>query len=90
MNLEKITQQITALTRNVGEWILNESGNLQEKDIEVKGKHNYVTYVDKTSEEMIVTGLKKIIHVILNSPGLLIPWMAQPISSIKSRFTPLA
>jgi len=61
MNLEKITQQITALTRNVGEWILNESGNLQEKDIEVKGKHNYVTYVDKTSEEMIVTGLKKII-----------------------------
>ena len=61
MNLEKICHQVTDLTKEVGQFILNEKNNNTQIDIEVKGLHDFVTYVDKTSEQKIVDVLKKIL-----------------------------
>lgn len=61
MNLEKICHQVTNLAKEVGQFILNEQDNNTQLDFEIKGLHDFVTYVDKTSEQKIVDGLKEIL-----------------------------
>lgn len=61
MNLESICQQVTELTKHVGQFILEERKKNNELNIEVKGLHDFVTYVDKTAEEKIVRELKQIL-----------------------------
>ncbi|MBN2614970.1 MAG: inositol monophosphatase [Bacteroidales bacterium] len=61
MNLENITQQVVHLARETGKFILEEVNRVSEQDVEYKGVHNLVTYVDKKSEELLVAGLKKIV-----------------------------
>lgn len=61
MDLKNICQQVTDLTKIVGQFIVNERKNNSKLDIEVKGLHDFVTYVDKTSEQKLVTELKKIL-----------------------------
>ncbi len=61
MNLEKICLQVIEITKNVGQFILLEKNNIKELNVEEKGLHDFVTYVDKTSEERIVEGLKNIL-----------------------------
>ena len=46
MNLENICKEVT---------------KLKSDDINIKGSHNYVTYVDTTSEKMLIEGLSKIL-----------------------------
>lgn len=60
MNLELICQQVTELTKNVGQFIIAERNN-NKLNIEIKGLHDFVTHVDKTSEEKIVKSLKQIL-----------------------------
>jgi myo-inositol-1(or 4)-monophosphatase len=59
MNLENICQQVTDLTKSVGEFILSEKNNITHLNIEEKGLHDFVTHVDKTSEQKLVDGLTK-------------------------------
>ncbi|MCF8303878.1 MAG: inositol monophosphatase [Bacteroidales bacterium] len=59
--LELKTKQVCDLARDVGHFIKNEMGNLGQGDLESKGVHDYVTYVDKTSERKLVEGLTKIL-----------------------------
>jgi myo-inositol-1(or 4)-monophosphatase len=61
MNLENICKQVTELTENVGSFILAEKNNIKEKNIETKGLHDFVTYVDKSSEEQLVRKLSEIL-----------------------------
>jgi myo-inositol-1(or 4)-monophosphatase len=61
MNLEKICKQVVELTENVGSFILAEKNNVKEKNIETKGLHDFVTYVDKSSEEQLVKKLSEIL-----------------------------
>ena len=61
MNLESICQQVTELTKHVGRFILEERKKNTELNVEVKGLHDFVTYVDKTAEEKIVEKLKQIL-----------------------------
>lgn len=61
MNLEKICSQVIEITKSVGEFILSEKSNIKELNVEEKGLHDFVTYVDKTAEERIVERLKKIL-----------------------------
>ncbi|MCK5169724.1 MAG: inositol monophosphatase [Bacteroidales bacterium] len=61
MNLESICQQVTELTKHVGPFILEERKKSDELNIEVKGLHDFVTYVDKTAEEKIVKELMQIL-----------------------------
>lgn len=61
MNLEKITGQVANLAREVGKMIREEVDKLEERDVEYKGVHNLVTYVDKKAEEILIAELKKIV-----------------------------
>jgi myo-inositol-1(or 4)-monophosphatase len=61
MKLDIITKQVVNLTKAVGYFIKQEASKFSEKDVEVKGEHNFVTYVDKTAEKMIIKELKKIL-----------------------------
>ena len=53
MDLEKIFNQVHELTLETGQFLRDEINNVSKEDIEVKGLHNFVTYVDKQSEKNI-------------------------------------
>ena len=61
MDLEKITKQVTELCKITGEFIREEVHKLRGSDIETKSVNNFVTYVDKTSEQRLMKELSKII-----------------------------
>jgi myo-inositol-1(or 4)-monophosphatase len=56
-NLEKLTTGVCSLALEVGGFLKQQVSNLKTKDIEIKGLHNYVTWVDKESERRIVERL---------------------------------
>ncbi len=58
---EIITKQVISLCKTVGRFIKQEGAKIGEKDVEYKGIHNLVTYVDKTAEKMILEALKKMV-----------------------------
>lgn len=58
MDLENLCTQTLSLTVEVGEFIEFERSRFTASNVESKGVHNYVTYVDKTAEEKIINGLK--------------------------------
>jgi myo-inositol-1(or 4)-monophosphatase len=60
MNLEKLTEDVVNLCRKDGIYIKQQLDLLEDKDIEEKDDHNFVTYVDRTSEEMLVEALSKL------------------------------
>ena len=59
MKLDILTKQIVNLTRGVGKFISQEALKFSAKDVEVKGEHDFVSYVDKTAEKMLVQELRK-------------------------------
>ena len=61
MNLKEICKDANDLATEVGNFIKSEVRNIRNADIKEKGLHDYVTYVDKTSEEKLITGLKEVI-----------------------------
>ena len=61
MNLEKLTNQVCDLAIETGNFISNEVNRLRSSDIETKSANNFVTYVDKQSEERLVAGLSLIL-----------------------------
>lgn len=61
MNLEKICEQVVDISRVTGTFIKEELKTFSQKHVEVKGVHNFVSYVDKTSEQKIVSALTKIL-----------------------------
>jgi myo-inositol-1(or 4)-monophosphatase len=61
MELKRITEQVCEVSKQTAEFIHGEVDKLRVSDIETKSIHNFVTYVDKASEERLVKGLSKII-----------------------------
>lgn len=61
MNLQLTTRKVCDLARDVGEFIAAEARNFSKGDIELKGYNNFVTYVDKESEQRLVAELSLII-----------------------------
>lgn len=61
MNFEDITLKVNELCSKNAEYIRQQLLLLKANDIEVKDEHNFVTYVDRTSEERLVAGLSKIL-----------------------------
>ncbi len=61
MNLEQLTYQVCELARESGDFLKQEITKLKTSDIQSKGLHNYVTYVDKESERRIVERLSAIL-----------------------------
>jgi myo-inositol-1(or 4)-monophosphatase len=61
MDYNTICNQTCELAKETGELIRKEREKLTEKGVETKGKNDFVTLVDKASEEHIVQGLLKIL-----------------------------
>jgi myo-inositol-1(or 4)-monophosphatase len=60
LDLELTAKQVVNLCRAVGVFIKKQAGKIGEDEVEYKGVHNLVTYVDKTAEKMLVGELEKI------------------------------
>jgi myo-inositol-1(or 4)-monophosphatase len=57
-NLNVIKPQAEDVIRNAGAFILREFRQVKREDIDYKGVHDLVSYVDKAAEEILVEGLK--------------------------------
>ena len=57
MDLKALNTQVNALCRSVGDYMSLEQEKLSNRDIATKGLHDYVTHVDRQSEQMLVDGL---------------------------------
>lgn len=61
MELIKITNQVTEVAKQAGDFIRQERKTFAPDKIEYKGLNDLVSYVDKTAEKIIVEGLRKIL-----------------------------
>ncbi len=61
MELSTLTAAVITLTREVGEFIRGEALIFDQKNIEYKGLHDMVSYVDKTAELNLVKGLSALL-----------------------------
>lgn len=61
MDIEKITGSVCDICLETGNWIKKEAGRFTSSDVESKGRHNYVTYVDKGAEKMLVERLQELV-----------------------------
>jgi myo-inositol-1(or 4)-monophosphatase len=61
LNLENICNTAREIVLETGTFIKSEAGKFGTERVEVKGLNNFVTYVDKTSEQKLIRGLTKII-----------------------------
>jgi myo-inositol-1(or 4)-monophosphatase len=60
MELERLTNSVVKLSQEVANFIHNQSKLFKTSDVEEKGAHDLVSYVDRTAEEMILKGLASI------------------------------
>jgi myo-inositol-1(or 4)-monophosphatase len=61
INYQQICKEVQDIAREAGNFIYDERKKISDKDIELKSPASLVTYVDITSEKMIVKALKKLI-----------------------------
>jgi myo-inositol-1(or 4)-monophosphatase len=61
MELIKITNQVTEVAKQAGDFIRQERKTFDPDKIEYKGLNDLVSYVDKNAEKIIVEGLRKIL-----------------------------
>lgn len=61
VNYEEICNNMCRLSKLAGEYIRVQGSKLKHEQVEEKGEHNYVTYVDKKAEEILVNGLREIL-----------------------------
>src|SRR6201986_1694107 len=57
IDLQKLCQDVCELSKQVGSFIRQERVTFSTERIEVKGRHDFVSYVDKTSEKRLVDAL---------------------------------
>ena len=61
MDLEKLTREVCRVAQEAGAYIQHERKGFSVEQVERKHAHDYVSYVDKGSERMIVEALKKLL-----------------------------
>ena len=61
MNLENICIEVQNIAKSAGKFIAGEREKFDLTNIEVKGKANFVSYVDKQAEELIIEALRRLI-----------------------------
>jgi myo-inositol-1(or 4)-monophosphatase len=61
MDLSKRTSEVISLTKEVGEFIRAEALVFNRENVEYKGLHDMVSYVDKTAEIKLVKGLSALL-----------------------------
>ena len=61
MNLEQLTSEVRRVACQAGAYIRKEREGFSVKQVERKHAHDYVSYVDKGSERMIVGAQKALL-----------------------------
>ena len=61
MNIANITKEVATIAIEAGAFIKEERKRFKKEFIELKGKSDLVSYVDKETEKMLVDGLSKLI-----------------------------
>ncbi len=61
MDYKNITLEVITLAKETGKFFLEEIHKVKASDIEVKGLHDFVSYVDKTAEARIVKRLTELL-----------------------------
>lgn len=61
MNLQKITEEVIQVTKDVGYFIRTELQNFDRSFIEYKGKNDLVSYVDKKAEKSLIKALQEVL-----------------------------
>jgi len=56
--MKEILSKVTEISKKAGNFLLSHFRNLNESEIQLKGEKDFVTFVDKTSEEIIKDFLK--------------------------------
>lgn len=87
INLQTLCQNVCVLAKETGQFIRAERENFVLNRVEVKGKNDFVSYVDKTSEKMIVSGLMKLLpesgfiveEGTIDKKGEIYNWVIDPL-----------
>ncbi len=87
MDLKKLCNEVNDLVKDVGHFIREERKQFSEGQFETKGKHDFVTYVDKEAEVQLVEGLGKLLsgsgfiaeEGTSNTKGEVYNWIIDPI-----------
>jgi len=82
-----ICSEVCKIAKETGAYIRAQAGKLTQNQIEEKGLHNFVTYVDKTAEEQLVAALQKLIpesgfvveENTISKIGLDYNWVVDPL-----------
>ncbi len=61
LNLETIARQVCDIAREAGAYIKKERASFSVEKVERKHAHDYVSYVDKGSEQLIVKALRRLL-----------------------------
>ena len=61
MDFKTICDNTREVAIEAGSFIFSRMNSLSPEDITTKGKHNFVTEVDKAAEQMIIDRLKTIV-----------------------------
>jgi myo-inositol-1(or 4)-monophosphatase len=61
ISLETLTGHVVQLSKTISDYLKKEIDTIGSDTIETKGLHNFVTYVDKTAEEMIMAALAEML-----------------------------
>ena len=61
INLQTLCHEVCTLSIGVGAFIKNERDKFSTDNIEIKGKNDFVSYVDKTSEKLLVEKLSALL-----------------------------
>ncbi len=85
--LQQITDQVTEVAREAGDFIRQERKGFTADRIEFKGLNDLVSYVDKTAEQKIVAALQKILpeagfiteEKTINKTGERYNWIIDPL-----------
>ena len=59
--LKELTYKVVELARLIGQWQATERENFNPAKIETKGMHDLVSYVDKQSEQQIISALSELL-----------------------------
>ncbi len=61
MNLENICKKAIEIIKQTGNYIAGEMKNFDSDKVESKGVHDFVSFVDKTSEKQLIKGLSELL-----------------------------
>lgn len=87
INYHEICLKVCELSRSAGLYISEQSGKFNPDVVEQKGRHDYVSYVDRMAEEQIVAQLRELIpgagfiaeEGTANNKGEIFNWVIDPL-----------